>query len=117
MTPLACFRTDDFLTVRVTGGDVVRVTVAGELDAFTAPQLGAALKSATAGEVIVDLAGVTFLDSAGVHVLADAHRRVVTAGGRLRVLGCRRTVRRPLEISGLWALLGGGEPAVGGQAA
>jgi hypothetical protein len=40
MTSLACFPTEDLLTVRVTGGDVVRVTVAGELDAFTAPQLG-----------------------------------------------------------------------------
>jgi hypothetical protein len=34
----------------------------------------------------------------------------------LQVLGCQRAVRRPLEISGLWALFGG-EPAAGRPAA
>jgi anti-sigma B factor antagonist len=62
------------------------VTAAGEVDASSAPQLAAVLEGVitdTSREVTVDLNGVTFLDSAGVHLLAAAYRRA-TAGHRQR---------------------------------
>ena len=87
-----------------------RVTVTGEIDCASAPGLRAILDRLlddAPREIVVDLTGVTFLDSAGLCVLASAHRRVLVAGGRLRVLAASRAVIRPLQITGLWNLLGG----------
>jgi anti-sigma B factor antagonist len=86
-----------------------QVTAAGEVDTCSAPRLAAALDTAVAGgarEVTVDLNAVTFLDSAGVHVLATAYSRARASETWLRVLASRRSVLRPLQLSGLWALLG-----------
>ncbi len=69
-------------------------------------------------EITIDLDGVTFLDSAGLCVLASAHRRAVARGLRLRVLASGRAVIRPLQITGLWTLLGAEqvEPGAGSAA-
>ena len=79
-----------------------------------APALGrvAALDAVLEGgveELVVDLSEVTFLDSAGLCVLAAAHRRAGGQGVRMRVLAASRAVIRPLQITGLWALLGASE--------
>ena len=98
----------DILAVSVTTTDTsARVTTAGEVDSSTAPALHArldALLDAGVQELTVDLCDVTFLDSAGLCVLAAAHRRAVAAGVRLRVLAANRAVIRPLQITGLYDL-------------
>jgi anti-sigma B factor antagonist len=100
----------DLVTVRVTevGGSAV-VTVAGEVDSSSAPVLRKELDGVLdlgAAEVVVDLCLVDFLDSAGLAVLAGAHRRAGLDGVRLRVLAASRAVTRPMQITGLWQLLG-----------
>ena len=101
---------DDLITVSVTtAGASARVTASGEIDSSSAPQLRAELDSllaAGARELVVDLCDVTFLDSAGLCVLAAVHRRAVADGVALRVLAANRAVSRPLQITGLWDLLG-----------
>jgi anti-sigma B factor antagonist len=90
-------------------GSEQRLTVTGEVDCSSAPVLRARLDALFDGrpaEVTVDLGGVTFLDSAGLSVLARAHRRAAEQGARLRVIASGRAVIRPLEITGLWNLLG-----------
>ena len=98
-------------TLEVSGSNSLpRLTAAGEIDCTSAPQVRAVLDrllDAAPREVVVDLAAVTFLDSAGLCALAAAHRRALAAGGRLRVLAATRAVIRPLQITGLWDLLGG----------
>jgi anti-sigma B factor antagonist len=91
------------------------ITVVGEVDAYSARQLTAALGAVTEvpQEVTVDLNGVTFLDSAGVHALAAAYRRASAVGARLQVVTSRRAVLRPLQLSGLWQLLSGDARASG----
>ena len=76
------------------------VTVAGELDMMTAPKLRECLMD-TAGNVVVDLLSVSFLDSSGIAVLVDAHKHLTGAGGNLSVRKPQGTVRRALEIIGL----------------
>ncbi len=86
-----------------------RVTAAGEIDSSSSPELRAqldALLDAGVHELTIDLDRVTFLDSAGLCVLAAAHRRAVADGVRLRVLASRRAVIRPLQITGLYDLIG-----------
>ncbi|WP_281245442.1 STAS domain-containing protein [Geodermatophilus ruber] len=88
--------------------DRVRLTVVGEVDSSSAPALRAALGDvlvAGVTQVIVDLDGVTFLDSAGLCVLAGAHRQATELGLRLRILASGRPVIRPLQLTGLWELL------------
>jgi anti-sigma B factor antagonist len=90
-------------------GPVVRVSAAGEVDSSSAPLLRTELETVLGGdlrELVVDLDAVTFLDSAGLSVLAGAHRRTTALGVRLRVLASSRAVIRPLQITGLWDLLG-----------
>ena len=99
---------NDLLTVELSEpAPQARITVAGEVDSSSAPLLREQLDVLFEGvltEVVIDLTGVTFLDSAGLCVLAAAHRR---AGSdvRLRVIACSRAVIRPLQITGLWQLL------------
>jgi anti-sigma B factor antagonist len=99
----------DLVSIDVTGSAAgVLLTVAGEVDSSTAPSLRAALDTAFADGVLtltVDLDGVTFLDSAGLCVLAGAHRQAIETGVALRVLASNRAVIRPLQITGLWQLL------------
>jgi anti-sigma B factor antagonist len=105
--------TSELVTVTVsTSGTVVRVTAAGEVDSTSAPvlreQIDAVIDSG-APEFVVDLVQVTFLDSAGLCVLAAAHRRAGERGIRMRVFASSRAVIRPLQITGLWSLLGASE--------
>ena len=59
-----------------------RVTLRGELDLGSAPQLEQAL-GATNGRVVLDLSGLTFMDSTGVRVLLEAAER---SRGELRIV-------------------------------
>ncbi len=99
----------DLVTIDVSESDsVVCVTATGEIDSTSAPvlrqKLDAVLESGLR-ELTVDLGGVTFLDSAGLCVLAATHRRAVRQDVRMRVLASSRAVIRPLQITGLWELL------------
>jgi anti-sigma B factor antagonist len=101
--------TTELVSVDVSGsGPVVCVTAAGEVDSTSAPVLRQELDTLLDGDVrelTVDLGRVTFLDSAGLCVLAAAHRRAVRQDVTMRVLASSRAVIRPLQITGLWDLL------------
>ena len=79
------------------------ISVAGEVDIATAPQLGHHL-AALAGSgrpVIADLDQVGFIDAAGLRVLAAAARQAAAAGGSLHVVSGRYQVRRVFALTGL----------------
>ncbi len=103
----------ELVTIDVSTTDsVVRVTAAGEIDSTSAPALRTCLDGildSGAREFVVDLVGVTFLDSAGLCVLAATHRRATAQGARIRVVAASRAVIRPMQITGLWSLLGGSQ--------
>lgn len=81
------------------------IVATGEIDAHTSPSLTAAIDAA-GPDVRLDLSGVEFVDSSGLRVLIDAHRRLVAAGGGLRLVALSEPVRRLLEISGVTEYLG-----------
>ena len=58
----------------------------GELDLTNTLVLEEALLSATADTVILDLGGVAFIDSAGIHAIDQAHRRLAEAGRSLLIV-------------------------------
>lgn len=83
------------------------VTVTGEFDMTIAgmvrQRLGAHLE---ADEVILDLSQVTFIDSTGLGVIAQANR-VLNSGEvrRLRVIGKQPPILQVFEAAGLSELL------------
>jgi anti-sigma B factor antagonist len=101
---------DELITLSVVTTDTsARVSTTGEVDSSSAPRLQAELEGLLDSgfrQLTVDLDGVTFLDSAGLCALAAVHRRATADGGRMRVLASHRAVIRPLQITGLWELLG-----------
>jgi anti-sigma B factor antagonist len=80
------------------------VTVSGEVDLATAPELrAAAMDAATGGarELIVDLRPVEFIDSSGLHVLVEIHREMVNRGGACTIVRGSSAIHRTFEIAGL----------------
>lgn len=78
------------------------IGVTGDVDAYSAPDLAAALDPIPGdGVFTLDLSGVGFMDSSGIRVLVDAHQRGEDTGRRVVVANPSRSVRRILEISGL----------------
>lgn len=91
------------ISVRHDGNGVTVVSVAGEVDMLSAPELRATVgQHITDGSTLVlDLNGVTFLGSAGLAVLVEAAQQSKTRGVALRVVAADRAVKRPLEATGL----------------
>ena len=90
--------TDD-AGLAVTSVDGV-VSIAGEIDVASAEEL-ARLLAAIPGPLVLDLEGVTFMDSAGVYVLVQAWQGHSAAGQGFEIVAASRCVRRVLEICGL----------------
>ncbi|HWT94674.1 MAG TPA: STAS domain-containing protein [Solirubrobacteraceae bacterium] len=96
-TPLFGFRSSGSATAQV-------VTCTGELDLAAADAAGTAFASAFDArpeEVLVDLTGLTFLDSTGVRLMLEAHRRATDAGVRLTILPGPEPVHAIFRICGL----------------
>jgi anti-sigma B factor antagonist len=91
------------------------VSVAGEIDIRTTTWFRAAVtdglkrladQNTDAGPLVVDLTGVTFLASSGLHALVDAARAAGDRGAPLRlVVNRNRPVVHPIELTGLETLL------------
>ena len=99
----------ELVSLAVSGtAPLLRLIATGEIDSSSAPLLHEHLDAVLDGDVTeltVDLGGVSFIDSAGLCVLAGAHRRARNDGVALRILASGRAVIRPLQITGLWELL------------
>jgi anti-sigma B factor antagonist len=54
------------------------------------------------GTALVDLSGVTFIDSSGVRELLAANRQAEAMGMRLQLVNPSAACKRVLEISGVW---------------
>lgn len=93
------------LTVEVAStGDEVVLVLAGELDPHTAPILRSciddALTDATTS-LVLDVAGLQFIDSSGLRVIISAHKVMDDRGGHLVLRAPTPNTRRLLEITGL----------------
>lgn len=88
-------------------GDAVVVAVAGEIDLVTAPEFDevvAGVVDQGPAVLVVDLTGVSFLSSAGLQVLAGAHRRLGERG--LRAVTPSNVTARPFTSTGLDTWIG-----------
>ena len=51
-------------------------------------------------DILIDLAPVTYVDSATIGCMMDLYRQVTTAGGRLKLAGVQKRVETMLNLTG-----------------
>jgi anti-anti-sigma factor len=97
---------DELATLRVRErGGIVLAVVEGEIDLSNAPGLQVEVTTAvpnTARGLLLDLSGIDFLDSSGVHMLYDIADRLATRQQHFAVvLEPDAPPRRAIELSGV----------------
>lgn len=90
-------------------GPRLSVQLSGELDHHSAEQtrimLDTLLKDVTIHELVLDLSGMSFMDSAGLGVILGRFRKLSMRGGKLIVKGMNASVDRIFRMSGLYAIV------------
>jgi len=88
--------------------DATLIVAQGSLDTLDAERMKRVLDNLLEdgrAKLVVDLVGVTSIDSSGVGALVGAMKRARAAGGTLRLCGLQGDVRSVFETSGLTARL------------
>ena len=78
--------------------------LAGEVDLHVSPIVRTSLNGMIAKkpkQLVVDLSGVPYIDSAGLEPVIEAMREVEAYGGRFALAGLQETVRSIFEMSRL----------------
>ncbi|NDD28961.1 MAG: anti-sigma factor antagonist [Proteobacteria bacterium] len=87
----------------VEGGTTI-VALDGEIDVHTAPRLREHLDTVLQGgssRLVVDLENVRYIDSSGLSVLLETHRRAETAGGRMAIICTRSQILKLFSLTQL----------------
>jgi anti-sigma B factor antagonist len=82
-----------------------RVLLRGELDLATGKGLADRICAAGGSRVVVDLSGLTFIDSSGIAQLLEARDRLFSAGHEPLFVNPSQTAGRLFEVSGLSSLI------------
>jgi anti-sigma B factor antagonist len=84
------------------------LTVTGELDLVSSPVLERELERAYGSDadlIALDLRGLEFMDSTGVHLMVKAQQRAAQAGRRLALVKGGEQVQRVLDLTGVGDLV------------
>ena len=80
------------------------LSLEGEIDLHESPQIREALTPMIERKLprlLIDLTGVSYIDSSGLAVFIDAMQRVQSYGGQLALFGIGETVRNIFHIARL----------------
>lgn len=85
----------------------VVVAPSGELDIATIGEVRAAIAAspATVDHLVLDLSGVSFIDTSGMSLVLEQHQAAEAAGRRYTLVRGPALVERVFEVSGLQARL------------
>ncbi len=96
-------------------GKNLAVLLTGELDHHSAAplraELDALLRDDGISRLVLDLGGVSFMDSSGLGVVLGRYKILKARGGSLHITGASKPVERILKMAGVYALLGQQEDA------
>lgn len=89
------------------GPTITSIDVVGELDLATVPELQAAVGESCGGgrAVVVNLARLQFMDSAGVAALVTLKKRCAAGGGSMRLVDVPDRIGQTLRMMGLTEIL------------
>ena len=98
------------MPITVTSRDsALTIALSGEIDHQVARNMMDAITDAVAerlpARLVLDLSGVTFMDSSGIAVLLKALRQMGHTGGSLRVTNIPAQARRVLDAAGVGRLI------------
>ena len=91
-------------------GPVLVARIEGEIDLASAAQVREPIEQAWASDgglrhLVLNVKGISFLDSTGIAVILGRYRTVSARGGKVIVAGANSRVKRMLELSGALRLL------------
>lgn len=84
--------------------DTVTLVLRGEIDLASAPALERKLEDAESllpRRIVLDLAGLDFIDSAGIHLLIDAQQRAQADGHQLILTHVPAHATRLFRLTGI----------------
>ena len=98
------------MPITVTSRDsALTIALSGEIDHHAARELMAQLDQAIAerlpAQLVLDLSGVTFMDSSGIAVLLRSLRQMGHTGGSLRAVNIPAQARKVLDAVGIGRLI------------
>jgi anti-sigma B factor antagonist len=84
-------------------GDTMIITISGDLDIVTSPQLDESLTQAEAdhSRIILNLGEVSFLDTSALAVIVGHWKKAEATGGTLALANARYRYTKTLWITGL----------------
>ncbi len=89
--------------------DALIARIKGEIDLAVADELreiiDERLKKEKFNSVILDLGGVSFIDSSGVGFILGRYKKITSQGGKMFIVRTGPRVSRILELSGVWKLI------------
>jgi anti-anti-sigma factor len=97
-----------FVCALVPAGDTIHVEPIGDLDLYSVPALDRYLREAHASGaacVVLDLRGLSFLDSTGIQLIVRWHHHAEATGVGFEVVQGNATVSRVLELCGMDGVL------------
>ena len=90
-------------------GNTLTVRLDGELDQYSAIRIRQDLDDLIADtrvkRLILDLQGLTFMDSSGIGVIIGRYRTLLSRGGSVAVCGESPHVQRIMQLSGLYQII------------
>ncbi len=84
-------------------GNHQTILIAGELDMASAPELEALVSrlASRPGELVLDVKGITFMDSSGVRLILRVVELCQETGCRFEVRSLTPQIRRLLDVAGV----------------
>jgi anti-anti-sigma factor len=85
-------------------GTITVLSASGRIDSMNAPQLGDAFNAYIDDgqtQLVLDLAGVDYMSSAGLRELVNALKKLKRVSGDLRLAQPSKRVREVMEMAGL----------------
>lgn len=94
---------ETFGVTEESAGRSIVVTLSGEIDVAAAPTVRERLEQAASrdGTLIVDLTGVSFIDSTALGVLIGIHKQRAGADAGMRLVVSEPRILKVFEITGL----------------
>jgi len=94
------------ITEKKNEGQIV-LAVSGSVDTVTSPELQKAILTAfqKAKDLVIDMAGVPYMSSAGLRALLIGQKTATSKGGSMVLTGVQNTVMQVFEMSGFSRVL------------